>query len=79
MTALTETRERCVKSDLWPAECAHCRGLTLDIGDLSELGISRRWQATTTGTCPTCGHLYDPGDRLFRTTEGERMCERCIL
>lgn len=70
-------RERCEMSDLFPEECAHCRGLQLDVGDLAEVRITRRWRALRSGTCPTCGHQYDEGDLVMRTEDGEMVCERC--
>jgi hypothetical protein len=74
----TVRRERCEKSDLYPEECAHCRGLQLDLGDeLAEQRITHRWPAKRDGTCPTCQQSYDEGDLLMRTIDGERVCERC--
>jgi hypothetical protein len=76
MTAVVR-RERCEKSDLYPEECAHCRGLQLDVGDLAETTIVKRWRAVRSGTCRTCGHQYDEGDLIMRTSDEEMVCERC--
>ncbi|ANZ35316.1 hypothetical protein BBK82_03675 [Lentzea guizhouensis] len=73
----TVRRERCEKSDLWPEECAHCRGLQLDVGDMAEIEVVRRWRAPRTGVCPTCEHQYEEGDVLMRTVDDETVCERC--
>lgn len=76
-TAVPDQRERCEKSDLWPEECAHCRGLEPAVGDLAETTIVRRWRAVRDGTCPTCQHGYEPGDLIMRTADDEMVCERC--
>jgi hypothetical protein len=75
----TVRRERCEKSDLWPEECAHCRGLQLDIGDLAETKIARRYRRIRPGTCPTCEQQYEIGDLVMVTEDGERLCERCLV
>lgn len=77
MTTAPAQRERCRMSELWPEECAHCRGLQLDVDDLAEVQIAKRWRAVRSGTCPTCEHQYDEGDLIMRTADGELVCERC--
>jgi len=72
MTAPTlDESGRCPRSDLYPTDCAHCRGHR-------QPAIVRVGYAPREGACMRCGEDYARGDRLGVDIDGDRICWRCL-
>ena len=72
MTLTTPTEERCTWSDLYISQCAHCRGLTLD------LPTPRSITAQHPGLCATCEVPFAVGDHIV-ARHGNYQCTTCAL
>lgn len=76
MTAMVDADGHCIRTDLLPEYCAHCRGITDELA--STITIVEAFRSPVAGRCPGCDRDYKANAQVGRTDDGEVVCKRCF-